>query len=561
MQVYKPTHGLGFWEEANMLWNFAYSLGPVSGTISGALLLWALLRVILLVSHNPSSVTLVSKESDKQELANGDSSEALSGPRESVDEDLQVGSDETTAPDASTSEPVKDANFISPDSKLGVPLNPSDDITINVESDEEFADFLKSLEFKVDPITKMLMGDSPTADSIRETAEDVHSMCSETALGKLAKDSEANLSQVLLETALKLAAKNGRYEVVKLLADAGVNEKWGSAFEATKWGHSKIVELLLGKQAVDFLEERPLLCEAASRGYANIVCFFLRRGLDIDANGSSWYNPMKAAAKAGREEIVKLLLNKGADVNGGVGVANEWKTTPLVEAATWGHGSVVEILLDSGAKLNDGNFGSSALLAALKNNRVYVCEFLLDRGAIFSADNLKDAPSNRQLMDALRLSVLGRSTKLAMHILEYGADVNAPEGIYGSILQYASTLDDGNMVRFLVRKGAHIDSGGGLGGSSPLMAAAAAGNSDIVAFLIAQGARMNSAHGFFGNALQTAAYLGHEEVVKALLEESFDVNARKGKFGNALWLALQGDHKRVIRLLVVNGANLGIERT
>ena len=58
--------------------------------------------------------------------------------------------------------------------------------------------------------------------------------------------------------------------------------------------------------------------------------------------------PLYLAAMKGHIEVVKLLLDKGADIS--VAHADGW--TPLNAAATRGHLEVVKLLLDKGADYN-----------------------------------------------------------------------------------------------------------------------------------------------------------------------------------------------------------------
>ena len=52
--------------------------------------------------------------------------------------------------------------------------------------------------------------------------------------------------------------------------------------------------------------------------------------------------------------------------------------------------------------------------------------------------------------------------------------------------------------------------------------------------LLENGAGVNAAGGYFGNALQAASYQGNKAIVKLLLENGAGVNAEGGYFGNAL---------------------------
>lgn len=60
-----------------------------------------------------------------------------------------------------------------------------------------------------------------------------------------------------------------------------------------------------------------------------------------------------------------------------------------------------------------------------------------------------------------------------------------------------------------------------------MITAASIGNVRIIEFLIGKGANVHSAHGCYGNLLQTTSFLGHTEAVEILLKNGVDVNAEK----------------------------------
>ncbi|KAF2629421.1 hypothetical protein BU25DRAFT_389615 [Macroventuria anomochaeta] len=98
-------------------------------------------------------------------------------------------------------------------------------------------------------------------------------------------------------TPLISAAENGQYEVVQLLLDnnADVNVqggRYGNALQAASaGGHEQIVKMLLDKGANMLLDN----------------------DADVNAQGGEYGNALQAASLEGHKEIVKVLLKKGAD--------------------------------------------------------------------------------------------------------------------------------------------------------------------------------------------------------------------------------------------------------
>ncbi|PQE13895.1 Ankyrin repeat-containing domain protein [Rutstroemia sp. NJR-2017a BBW] len=94
---------------------------------------------------------------------------------------------------------------------------------------------------------------------------------------------------------------------------------------------------------------------ASKNGFIGGVELLLANGADFNmdtGNDFGSYTALHFAAERGSEHIVKLLVEKGADI--------EWKTnpgyTPLLEAVTNCHVGVVKILLQAGARADVKDF-------------------------------------------------------------------------------------------------------------------------------------------------------------------------------------------------------------
>lgn len=89
--------------------------------------------------------------------------------------------------------------------------------------------------------------------------------------------------------------------------------------------------------------------------------------------------PLIIAARSGQVGLVKLLLDRGADVNAR---DKETETTALIAAAHQGHVQVVDILLQKGVDVNaKDKTGKTALSEATRYNHDDVAKLLRERGA------------------------------------------------------------------------------------------------------------------------------------------------------------------------------------
>jgi hypothetical protein len=136
--------------------------------------------------------------------------------------------------------------------------------------------------------------------------------------------------------------------------------------------------------------------EAAQSGNTPAILDLLKKGLDVNARDDLYGRTiLMHAALFGHMDVVRLLIDKGADVN----AATKNGTTALLLSAGKGNAEIAGFLLDKGADVNanDGN-GTALILAADKGNAKFV-SFLINKGADVDA---KSSNGNTALMRASR---------------------------------------------------------------------------------------------------------------------------------------------------------------
>jgi ankyrin repeat protein len=113
-----------------------------------------------------------------------------------------------------------------------------------------------------------------------------------------------------------------------------------------------------------------------------------------------------------------------------------------------------------------------------------------------------------------------------------------------------------DVIRTLVTAGARIDFRPGPNGYTPLQAAAAAGQTETVTFLV--GCIMADScetSDFLGDALRLAAWHGHKQTVNYLLDIGVDANARGSRAETPLMWASRNGHDKIVRILLEHGAD------
>ncbi len=239
------------------------------------------------------------------------------------------------------------------------------------------------------------------------------------AVGSMAKVEEMNwlgeplppiIDPYQRRTALMLAAEKGHIEVARLLLDAGT-----TADKGVEWSQSP-------------------LTLAVSNGRAEIVRLLLSHkvaanvGTVINVKGRHMATVLEVAAMKGHTEIVKALVDNGANVNGRGEIGSEEGKTALIYAAENGHSEVVQVLVSKGADVNVKSFltldrlfrlhepcpRQTALMFAAANGHIDAARLLILAGASLDQKNLCE-------QTALDLAVESKQEKMVEFLKSAGA--------------------------------------------------------------------------------------------------------------------------------------------
>ena len=158
-----------------------------------------------------------------------------------------------------------------------------------------------------------------------------------------------------------------------------------SMLDAAKAGNIKRLKSTLGYvRDINFVDDTgaTALHHAASGGYNDIVQLLLSKGASIEATNNHNNTPLHFAAANGRTSTVELLLSKGASIE----ARSESNYTPLHFAALNGRTSTVELLLAKGASIEArSQFNYTPLHVATLNGDSSTVELLLSKGASIEA--------------------------------------------------------------------------------------------------------------------------------------------------------------------------------
>jgi ankyrin repeat protein len=242
--------------------------------------------------------------------------------------------------------------------------------------------------------------------------------------------------------------------------------------------------------------------------------------------------PLMYAAEVGSLDAMRLLIDRGADVN----AQNAFGSTALMWSVS--DPAKVRLLLDHGAQVNTAaKSGRTALIvAAFTNPSAEIVRLLLAKGA-------KVDVMDQRHVTPLNAATFGNDTATVRLLLDAGTDL-----------------------------GASIDTPDTFIGLTPLMNAAGNRNVEVVKLLIAKGAKVNAVSkteglpkiqtgtvefGGWTPLLMSSAF-GPPEAVKALLDAGAKVDAQDYRGFTPLMLAVGTDRydRRTVNLVLSHGADL-----
>ena len=212
------------------------------------------------------------------------------------------------------------------------------------------------------------------------------------ALTKLLLDKGAKLdvNAYTGRTALMNAAENGNTDAAKLLVAAGADiyvsdlDRWPPLLLAIKARDFGLVRYLFAcdkKKKFDASLDAALI-EAIKSGNTEIVRLMLDKGADI--NQVSVENPGRPLGYAVQTDIIEtvlLLLARGADPN----AMKQGGRAIMTSAAIHGNSDIVRVLIDAKADVNPKKQDWSPLTEATRGNHIEVMKLLIKAGADLNA--------------------------------------------------------------------------------------------------------------------------------------------------------------------------------
>lgn len=236
------------------------------------------------------------------------------------------------------------------------------------------------------------------------------------------------------------------------------------------------------------------------------------------------------------------LLNKKL-----VDYSNPIHGTPLQISCKTGNLDIVKLLIEAGADKEIKDVArQSPLSIAISNNHYEVTKYLIEAGA----DIHSKGPNKLQ---PIHYACQYGSKKIIELLISQGVDVNLLDGLKSSLLEFTTNPDGGNLeaAQTLVENGIDKEHY-----SSAFKWACWRNNVEIAKYLIEQGADYKEETTYKSELLFWVCSLGYKDIVKLLLE--LKVDFKKGvKFrgkvsnynGSPLDKAIEAGHIEIIELI------------
>ncbi|KAL8245304.1 hypothetical protein R6Q59_011562 [Mikania micrantha] len=312
------------------------------------------------------------------------------------------------------------------------------------------------------------------------------------------------------QTLLHLAVGLGRADLVQVLLEfkPDVNARSTQAGlgstpleAAVASGESLIVELLLANQSsIDRLDPSmwgPIHL-AAGGGHVDILRLLLVKGANVDAVTKDGNTALHLAVEERRRDCARLLLASSARVDVCNSSAGE---TPLHIAAALGDENMVNLLIQKGANKDIRNrYMKTAYDVAVEHGHTRLFDAL-------------------GLADALCLAATKGDIRTIKRLLEGGVSINRADQYGWTVLHRASFKGRADIVQILIKKGVDLDARDN-DGYTALHCAVESGHAEVIELLVKNGADVDARTIKGATALQIAASLNYIGVTRVLVDSS-----------------------------------------
>ncbi|MHA1147921.1 MAG: ankyrin repeat domain-containing protein [Promethearchaeota archaeon] len=281
-------------------------------------------------------------------------------------------------------------------------------------------------------------------------------------------------------------------EEVKLFIEYGVDLKAVGCYDATalsraaESGRMDIVELIeqeLCKNEEDLSIEsiEKALLNTFNKDNKEMVFHLLEKAEGNLKKNFYRVNVLAYAARKNHRDIVQYLIEKNL-----IDPKKDDLDYGLEEAAYYGNLGVIKLIIDNGADVNGGDLDASEnlLMTAARHDYHAIAKYILEKGANIE---VRDYKGNTPLFFAAWEGKL----EMVKFLVSKGADINATNDLNWNALMQACLQGHYSVAEFLIEKGSELNLIDEEKGATALILAAFACSEKIVKLLLEKGADKN----------------------------------------------------------------------
>lgn len=281
--------------------------------------------------------------------------------------------------------------------------------------------------------------------------------------------------------------------------------------------------------------------------------FISANNIDINAlndDTNSDMNALMVAVRCGNTEIVKALINAGADIEVDINGYSALKV-----AAIYGYTEITKVLIEAGADLSSSNSsdGITPLMHAVQNDKTEIVNILIEAGV-----DVNETNDDRHT--ALKIAAMCGNTEIVKALIAAGANINMEDNTF-SPLMYAAEYGHTEIVNILIDKGVNVHECS-LMGQTALTYAVQGGYTEIVKILIEYGADVDVD---FEDELTTplveATKNGYTEIANILIKAGANIEATDSKGNTALIYGVECGNTEIVKALIKAGADIKLHTT
>jgi len=337
---------------------------------------------------------------------------------------------------------------------------------------------------------------------------------------------------------------------------------------AARYNRVKVVQLLIDNRApindIDFDDKNTPLLLAAKYNMSDVANLLLDLNADATLSNKYGTTALHFACRRGNLQLCERLIDTGVEINA---TDNQGTSATPLHLAMLSTGiqdstEVVKLLINKGADVNapDSEGERPIHYAAAEDAGDFIT--LLAKGA------LKDFPPDQREKEQLKfLNVTSTEKDTALHVaaqagyeetvktlVSIGASVNARTDTNQTPLHLAAVGGQTKVVRYLVMNNAKINA---LDDDqmTPLHRACLFGRIETVNFLRERGAKLDATDKDSFTPLMCGVWKGQNNVVEFLLDNGANIKLKDMSSKNVLHLAIEDNHYETLDLLIKKGGD------